>query len=232
MTALPTFGSPEPYRSPAEHLEDEVRWVRARCFWLAEKLKAQQEADKQALGLVPAEQAGVPPDTKRRLTLLAASEVNIRAAIDGRLQATRAAGIALGFDTICTEFDLDAVDRNAVLLCAIPPLGFELGEVLGTIAAFGYAIMSVTPETVAIFSGLDLAGRIDLRRRLGPDGKIVRGGVVKIEMPRSEEMQDFPGASLFIQAAAFWQIVGLAPDSDAVCFACGGTIPPTCRLPH
>ena len=100
---------------------------------------------------------------------------------------------------------------HAVLLGTIPALGYELGEVLGTIAAFGYAIMAVAPETMSVFAALDLAGRIDLRRRPGPGGKLIRGGVVRIEMPRSEEMQDFPGASLFIQPLLFGRSWGWRP---------------------
>lgn len=230
MNTVVTPGPLEPYND-FDYLEAETAWVRAKCVRIATTMKAERDAERPA-GLASAENGGLDTDVKQQIDRLAAREDDLRNAIDARLQVTRAAGVELGFDALLTEFDADEIDRVIILLPTLPALGFEIGQILGEIAALGFAMMSITPETLAIFCGLDLAGRIDLRRRLGPTGKLVKGGVVAVDLPRSEQVQDFPAASVYIQPAAFRQIVGLDDPGEPVCFACGQAIQPRSSRKH
>ena len=213
----------QPFAHDAEYLEAEVEWVKARCRYLGARITADQEADDEPMGIADADdrQHGASDETRRKVALFETAEATLRDTIDARLDATRDAGITLGLDRVCDHNRLDDLERQVLLLATVPALGLELAEVLGNVGTFGFAIMSVTPELIAVFCGLDLAGRLGLRYHFGPTGKLVTGGLIDVDIPCGERVQDFPVASLFVTEKAFNQIVGLASTDDEICPSCG-----------
>ena len=213
----------QPFASDTDYLEAEIGWVKARCRHLGARITADQEADDERVGLADADdpQRGVSDATRRKVALFATAEATLRDTIDARLDATRDAGVTLGLDRVCDQHGLDDLERQTLLLTTLPALGLELAEVLGNVGTFGFAVMSATPELVAVFCGLDLAGRLGLRYHFGPTGKLVTGGLIDVDLPCGERLQDFPVASLFVTDRAFNQIVGLASTDDDICPSCG-----------
>ena len=191
------------------------------------------EAERDALNDRPGELADADKpesawteDARRKVALLSASEISLREQLDARLEATREAGVVLGLDRLVQQHALDEVDRLVLLLTVMPACGLELTEVLGSVGSFGFAIMSITPELVAVFCEMNLAGRLQLRERLGERGPIVRAGIIDVDLPMGgERVQDWPTGSLYVEQAAFEVIVGIEGTATAAsCPSCGQVV--------
>ena len=133
----------------------------------------------------------------------------------------------LGLDAICDEYGLDDTERLVLILTTLPAVGLEFAEVLGDVASYGLSVMSVTPEMVGVLGGLGIADRLHLRDKLGANGKLIPAGLVEVEQPIGERVQDFPIASLFIRPKAFSRIAGI-PEEGVVptCGTCGRRMTP------
>ena len=66
-----------------------------------------------------------------------------------------------------------------------------------------------------------LAGRLQLREQLGPDGKLARAGLIDFEGWGERRVQDFWSSGLYLADAAFDRIVGISPEEDGKCPCCG-----------
>lgn len=224
MTPIYDRSAMKPIGSDAEYLEAEFAWIKARCLHLGARLDAERDARDAEPALVFADEpeAAWPDETRAKAKRLEAAEAAIRDRLDARLEATRKAGVILGLDRLVERHDLDHIDRQVLLLATMPAVGLELFDVLGSVASFGFALMSISPQLISTFCGLDLAGQVGLRERLGPNGKLVSAGLVEVDLPGRERCQDFPTASIFIEQGAFDVIVGAASAEDeGPCPCCG-----------
>ncbi len=224
MTPIYDRSAMQPFGSDAEYLEAEFAWIKARCLHLGARLDAEHDARDAEPALVFADEpeAAWPDETRAKVKRLGAAEAAIRDRLDARLEATRKAGVVLGLDRLVDRHDLDQIDRQVLLLATMPAIGLELYDVLGSVGSFGFAVMSISPQLVTTFCGLDLAGQVGLRERLGLTGKLVSAGLVEVDLPGHERCQDFPTASIFIEPGAFDVIVGIAQgDDERTCPCCG-----------
>ena len=224
MTPIRPHQAAQPFNSDPEYLEAEFSWVAARCRYLGARMDAERDALDDQVGPVSAEnpESVWPAETRARVSRFAAAETTLRQQTDARLEATREAGIVLGLDRLVDAYELDEIDRQVLVLTAMPACGLELVDVLGTIGSFGFAICSITPELIAVFHSLDLAGRLKLRHRLGPERKLVTARLIEVDVPCGERVQDWPAASIFIEEGAFEVVVGLQSDLPSPnCVSCG-----------
>lgn len=205
------------YVSSVKLLEAEIEdWVTARCHRLV--------AEKELV------EAGVPPtnhitsigrreatakeELRRRLALLTATETNIRAEIDARIEATKATGIDLGLVRVTRDLDLDAVERATLLLCFAQTVGVSTVEPLDRVGPYGLGIGDVSPDLVANFCELGFADRVGLRLYFGAEGRLVREGLVTVDLGHSAFPSDWPSASLRLTNKGFSALTGLQVPAD------------------
>ena len=204
-----------PFANSIELLQAEIEgWVTARSHRLV--------AEKELV------EAGVPPtnhitsigrreataqeELRRRLALLTATETNIRAEIDSRIEATEATGIDLGLVRTCREHDLDDVERNALLLCFVQAVGGSAVEPLEGVGLYGFG--DVSPDLLGRYSELDFAERLSLRVRFAGDGRLVRAGLVAVDVGRTAYPADWPTASLKLTSKGFTALTGVQLPGD------------------
>ena len=206
MTPIRSDSATRPYTNDAEYLEHLALGVKARAYHLGAVIKARRDAeDDPDVGLTV---VGTNKANGGRLARLAAIDERVWAEIDARRKATREAGVILGLDALCNEHDLDEVERGTLILAIIPCLGLDLFDMLGEVASFSFALMSITPEMVAQFAGLDLAARVELIDRLGPTGRLVQAGLVEVDHRDGERLQEFWSSGIFLTESAFGRITG------------------------
>jgi len=225
MTRLQTNHDAEPYENELEHLADEIAWVGARCHSLGARIEADQEADEVPAPLLIEAGASseATTDTERKVARLAAQEVELRRQIDARLATTSEAGRMLGLECLAREYDLDQVEATVLLLTAIPALGMDLYETLGSLGKFGFAIMSVSPELVAVFGDLDLAARVRLRGVLDENSRLMQAGLIEVGWDTSDALQEFWMATIHLTPKAYRVMIGERLEQPAVgrCPDCG-----------
>ena len=215
----------KPYSSDIEYVTDLGAAVKARAYHLGARIEAHRDAEDEGEPLSVVEVGDNP-----KVARLASIEHRLWAEIEARRKATRDAGRTLGLDTLCDEHDLDEVERQILILTAVPCCGLDLYETLGKIGQFSFAIMSVTPEMISIFADLDLAGRLRLRDQLCPGGKLVSTGLIEFEAYGAERVQDFWSGGVSLTELAFDRIVGRVAEDDRRCPCCGQTAEPEPRL--
>ncbi len=164
--------------------------------------------------------------TRQKIARLAAAEDNLRKQIDARIAATEAAGRVLPLCALRAQFKLDDVEAHALLLATVPCLGLDLYETMSSIGQFGCSLMSVSPEILAVFDGLNLAGRVLLREQLDDAGKLVQAGLVEADW-NDERVSDFWSAGIHLTEKAYCQLVGKVvitfDPNSAICPLCGPT---------
>ena len=227
MTPIHRDLQPTPYGTALDHLSDEIAWVTARCHHLGAGIEATNEAADQA-GLAEAatDTDRVSRPTQQKIARLAAAEGNLRRQIDARIEATEAAARVLPLRRLREQLKLDDVEAHALLLATVPCLGLDLYSTLSSIGQFSFGLMSVSPELLAVFSGLDLGGRVRLRDQLADEGKLVQAGLVEADW-NDERVADFWSSGVHLTEKAYCQIVGKCmvtfdPD-NVVCPLCGPT---------
>jgi uncharacterized Zn finger protein len=198
------------YATDLDHLVDEIGWATARCRRIGARLDMVREAEDH-IGLADAttEADRANPSKRQRLARLVVAENNLRQQIDARVEATGAAGRLLPLPHLREQFDLDDADMAALLLATVPALGFDLYETLAQIGQFSFGLMSVSPEMVAVFADMDMAGRLRLRDQLGEQGKLVQAGLIE-QTWDGDRLNDFWSSALYITPKAFDLITGRA----------------------
>lgn len=204
-TRRPT--GPQPYAHDADYIEHLILGVRARAHHLGTRHDAIQEAEEAAGHVISLVGVGTPAGSPQ-VGRLAAIDRQVWADIDARREVTAAAGTVLGLDALCEQYDLDPIERDTLILAMIPAVGDGMMDVFGALAACSMAIMWISPELVAVFGGLDVAGRIDLIERFGPDGKLVSAGLVTVERREDDHIEEFWGATIRLTRTGFDRITG------------------------
>ena len=215
MTRLLPTHDAEPYDNELDHLADEIAWVGARCTTLASRIEAEREVEEVPVLVDAGAGSEATTDAERKVARLAAQEAGLRRQIDARLAATSEAGRMLGLEHLVREYDLDQVEATVLLLTAIPVLGMDLYETLGKLGQFGFAIMAVSPELVAVFGELDLASRVRLRGLLDENSRLVQAGLVEVGWRNSDPWQDFWMATIHLTVKAYRVLVGEALEQAA-----------------
>ena len=224
MTPIHDRTAAKPYASDIEYVTALGAAVKARAYHLGARIEAHRDAEDEGEPLSIVEVGDNP-----KVARLGAIEQRLWAEIDARRKATRDAGRTLGLDALCAEHDLDEVERQILILTAVPCCGLDLYETLGKIGQFSFAIMSVTPEMISIFCDLDLAGRLRLRDQLSPEGKLVSTGLIEFEAYGAERVQDFWSGGVSLTELAFDRIVGRVAEDDGLCPCCGQAAEPENR---
>lgn len=212
---------PEPYENDT-YLQDEIRWLTLRCTRLG--MYKDIRRSREGVDVVADDpEIGAKPEQRKHLAALREAEDELRKRIDERLAINRREGLSIGLDALCNRFDLDAIERQVLLLVTVPALGVELAEPLGGVGSFGFSISSVTPEILGTFLQLDLKGLLALRDVLGSEGRLVKHGLIEVEqVGRYNRVQDFPAWGLFVSEMAFNVITGRGSSDDRhSCPTCG-----------
>ena len=216
------------YDDALDHLSDEIAWVTARCHHLGARIEAVNEAADHA-GLATATTDGdrVSQPTRQKIARLAAADDNLRNRIDGRVRASEAAGRVLPLRRLRDQFKLDEVEARTLLLATVPCLGFDLYTTMSSLGQFSFGLMSISPEMIAVFGGLDLAGRVSLRDQLADEGKLVQAGLVEADW-NDERVADFWASGVHLTEKTYCQIVGKSsvtfdPD-NVICPLCGPAV--------
>jgi hypothetical protein len=227
MTLIHRDHSPTPYNDALDHLGDEIEWITARCRHLGACIEADREAADHA-GLATATTDGdrVSDDTRQKIARLATDEDNLRQQIDLRVEVTEAEGRTLPLRMLRDKFQLSDAETYTLLLAVVPCLGLDLYETLSSIGQFGFGFMAVSPEMVAVFTGLDLAGRVRLRDQLDDMGKLVQAGLIEPDWD-DDRVSNFWPASIHLTEVAYCRLVGKVmvtfdPD-NLVCPLCDPT---------
>ena len=201
---------PTPFTSAIELLELEVRAVVARCerIGIARDL-AEDDRHHSLRGLVGDVQRTADEEQRRRLAAARAAEQAAQEELEARRKATRQAGVVLGLDALCAAHDLTDQDRTMLVLAALPAISREMGSHLDRLATHGWS--AATPEVVAAYLELNFARRIELRRRLRADALMLKHGLVTVDLGRTCDPADWPGAEIRLTAKAWATLIGEDP---------------------
>ena len=131
--------TPERYDSELSYLQDEIRWVEIRCRRIATDLKLARGRDefsrKPQWGFDQEEPPSVLED---RSESLKQREDELRAHIDACRALHEQDGEPLALDKLCALYELDAFERNVLLLASAPVFSRKFDEIYGTINMDGY----------------------------------------------------------------------------------------------
>ena len=206
------------YANSIELLKDEIEgWMTARCHHLAAKHELAEAAvpTTRNITVLGREDVTAREELRRRIAILAVEEADIRAEIDARIEATKATGIDLSLVRLCRELDLDPVERATLLLTFAPTLGERAIEPLEQIGLYRFGI-DPSISLVAQFCELTFADRVGLHMRFGAEGRLVREGLIAVDVGRSAFPADWPSASLKLTNQGFAALTGLqVPGDDA-----------------
>jgi hypothetical protein len=221
MVPIHPSNGAKPYTDDIEYVSDLTAAVKAKAFHLAARIEVVRNAEEKSrgIGIVRSRREPEEPDVAR----LAAVDERLWSQTEARRRASRDAGVVLGLDALCEKHDLDEVERQVVILALMPCCGLELFDQLGQLAAFSFALMSVTPEMIAVFTDLDLRGRMALLDQLSPSGRLAQAGIIELEAWGKERVQDSWSSGVFVTDAAFDRIMGRETADDAQCPCCGQT---------
>ncbi len=206
------------YRSSREHVLDELAWldavlrdritdVRERFASTADPLAGYVIGEAEIDELLQA-----PPSACAEPRSASPEAAGLRAAIDQRVAATRVDDeVVLRLAVLGDRFGLDRVDLEAVVCCLAPEVDRRYERL------YGYLQDDVTrraPSVDLILSLVcaDPARRWDTRRRLGPDGPLVRKGLATVEAEPGR-----PSVSLLDRTVMLTpRIAGFLLDDDAL----------------
>lgn len=207
-----------PYLGNADYLDDEFAWLAIKAHRLA------AEHDLREAERVPCGRGSRSGRRRRSDTTDAADEASqaavelrtqedeLRADIDGRLEASRGAGVSLGLDQLCQLHDLSLHERLALLVATVPCLGEKLMQaVLGKLDSYIVSSPSID-MLVLLTEGNTVTDRLQIRAIFDhADVALVRNGLISLEVHGRElRPSDLPGTPFHLTDAAFRAVVGLA----------------------
>ncbi len=208
-----------PFANSIELLQAEIEgWVTTRCHRLAaqKELAETQSPPTGRISVVGRDEPTANEELRRRIAQLAVAEANIRAEIDARIEATEAAGIGLGLVRTCRDHSLDDVERACLLLCFTQTYGVYAVEPLERVGAYGFGVGDATLDLLARYCELPFHEKVGLRLRFGAEGRLVRAGLVVVDVGRTSYPADWPSASVKLTTKGFNALTALqVVDEDA-----------------
>ena len=108
------------------------------------------------------------------------------------------------------------MERACLLLCFTQTYGVYAVEPLERVGAYGFGIGDVTPDLLGRYCGLPFDEKVGLRLRFGGEGRLVRAGLVAVEVGQTSFPADWPTASLKLTTTGFNALTGLqVPGEDS-----------------
>jgi len=208
------------YTNNGEYLDAELGWLAVR----AKRLGVERRQRERAIDSSPKDETvvGEEPlvlddELVRRGAALKVREASLRAEIDARLAATRAAkgDTFLGLDRLCAENGLGPDERLVLLVALAPVAGDEVGQMTTGEVAGSYFI-SPTCETVVSF--LDARGifqRVKYRALFEPRAPLIKGGLITCDYGRkAKAAEDVLDARIRLTTTALDVLVGLCDSAQ------------------
>lgn len=198
-----------PYEDDLAYIEDELRWIRARCERIGAGNLARTPKSKRAT----LQRSFMDDDINPRAQALLEARLRVveqacRAEIDARLQVSRQSGRVLALDAVCTTYALDDFERTVLLLAVAPAFSRDFREVYENIDAAG-ASGCLDVETAFQFYELSYSERIRRRSTFAPGSRLGRNDLLSTEIHgRYTGPEDLLSASLNISQQIFQYLIG------------------------
>lgn len=196
-----------------DYLQAEVQWAAARCY----RIGAQHALEK--LGL-DSDSIGDGDNRERhddrkadqirqQIARHQKTERRHRAENDARLAATREAGVVLAMDHLCATCGLDALDRQLLILLAMPCLSSGMQSALDAIEPTLRSAGFATVDSALTFLEASLSDRVRMRARFRQTSPLMRSDLVRTDCPsRLIGAEDLLSATLRLAPRAFCALVG------------------------
>ncbi len=199
-----------PYDDDLAYLEDELAWIETRLRTLAAERRLEAGArPSRRPWTVDDEDPAPPAELRRRARAGRKAADALRATVDGRLAATRAAGRELGLDNLCKVHGLDGFERTVLLLAAAPVFSRRFEDLYDRIQAEPGHGAGLTIETIFNFAELDLRTRIARRTTFSASGALVRGDLITLDLSsRMWTPKDLLLADIELSASALSDMLG------------------------
>mgnify|MGYP001071277556 CR=1 FL=1 len=202
--------TPDRYDSELSYLQDEIRWVEIRCRRIATDLKLARGRDefsrKPQWGFDQEEPPSVLED---RSESLKQREDELREHIDACRMLHQEAGEPLALDKLCDLYELDAFERNVLLLASAPVFSRKFDEIYGTINMDGYGAACLNVEVTYNFNELPFAERIRRRKSYSRKGKLLANDLISMDIGmRYSAPEDLLMATLHVTARTFGYMIG------------------------
>ncbi|MEC9442634.1 MAG: ATP-binding protein [Myxococcota bacterium] len=202
--------TPERYDSELSYLQDEIRWVEIRCRRIATDLKLARGRDefsrKPQWGFDQEEPPSVLED---RSESLKQREDELRAHIDACRALHEQDGEPLALDKLCALYELDAFERNVLLLASAPVFSRKFDEIYGTINMDGYGAACLNVEVTYNFNEFPFAERIRRRKSYSRKGKLLANDLISMDIGmRYSAPEDLLMATLHVTARTFGYMIG------------------------
>lgn len=207
-----------PFCGQADYLAELCDLMTARANRLGVEFEKVEKERDAVTSLTVADDNGGPLDEKIRQ--LRAVEERLLAGFTNRVEASRVAGNLPALEVVADEHDLGEVEQIVLYLVVVAAMSMEFTTTLAGLSRF-YFPLDVNPEMAVAFAGVNMAGRIELRRQLGEDGKLIKAGLVELERAYDDRPAGFWSSTLHIGGEAFDRIVGLTARPKDACPRCG-----------
>ncbi len=207
----PGLPEPGPFSSNLAYLQEELRWIEARCRRLSAEASLERlEHDAPP----PRRRYSATDELSPRMLLRRARqaqqvEEELRAALDARLAEHRASDRPqLALDQLCERCDLSPFERAVLLLTMAPCFSQSFDELIGSVTG-GDVYGSVTVEAVFAFLGLSMIERIERRSMFGRGAALIGQDLVTTGMHgRMSNAKDLLTADLEITTRTFAFLTG------------------------
>lgn len=215
MRLVRPASGPQPYADDLDYLQAEVEWVVARCrrIGLQRALdKAVGRDDGEAFVRAMASADGDAPVAmlRRRLARFLRNERHVRADVDARLAVTRAAGRVLALDRMCDLHGLGDIERQILLVAAVPAVSRVLSEALDSCEWSGCASGCLSVDGVLTFVGAESADRVRFRDLFRRHASIVKNDLIRLDFPGTRILhpEDLLGSNVRLATRTFAIMTG------------------------
>jgi len=203
------------YPDDLTYLQDELRWIRLH----AERIHADNRLTSMALGdngPYDHDEACTDPATLRRQAAAVRKlETSVRAGIDVRLAAHRAAVQPMALDRMVDLYGLDGFERTVVLLAASTGFSNSFGEMWDLVAPGGSGARTLDVETAFNFCELPWSDRVRRRAVFASTSRLCANHLVLVEVgSRIVAPEDLLNAQIRIGQQTFAFLVGVPSLGD------------------
>lgn len=198
-----------PFPNDLAYLQEELRWIEARCRRLA-AARVAAELDGEELPTrrrSRVDENESPRAVAARHRAALAEETRLRAEIDARLAARGATPTAL--DRLCALHKLDAFERTILLLALAPAFSRGFDQHFGAISGDMASLSSLTVDVTFSFAELSFAERITRRPTFAKTAPLFANDLLIFESPhRASAPEDLLTADVRLSTRTFGYLVG------------------------
>lgn len=182
-----------------------------RCRRIEALREAEENCRDAATRFVGPVERVQPLEAHRMLSTLVEEEGILQAELTDRRACNQACGPALSIDSIAAEFQLDAFDQTVLLLAILPALGRRTGDLLSGVEPGGWVSGGLSVDGALTFQRFNLTERVEHLARFSPKGRLLRHGLIALELGRTAYADDLVAGVLRLPTSTFARLVGL-PD--------------------